>query len=124
MKYLLTILMFFVLTNSVNSQCEARLDTIKVKMDIKTLINIWDYYEPDGTPLWKGKKYYNEKLIPAGGWAQQREKNLLGVIGYVVQETRVPDEPGVGCPMFIINKLDSKKKPIKGFLLSHRPYNY
>lgn len=117
MKLILTILSIFACT-AIAAQYPPGAITVRAKLDVKVGTGIWDYYNPNGVPAWKGVKGYDEKLIPAGGYPVQREKNLLGIQGYIVF---LEKEDGV---MERIDMLDSKKKRIKGFLMSFRPYNY
>lgn len=115
MKVILTILSIFIST-TIAAQCQPGIDTVRAKLDVKVGTNIWDYFERDGTPLWKGVKGYDSMLIPNNGYAIQRMK-IQAYDGYIVYHTS-PD-----CVAVVADILDSKRKRIKGILVFDRPYN-
>lgn len=115
MKLSLTILSIFICT-ALAAQCQPGIDTVRAKMDIKVGTNVWDYFEADGKPLWKGVKGYDSTLIPKNGYAVQRMK-IKAYDGYVVYHV------AADCVAIVADMLDSKKKRIKGFLCFYAPYN-
>lgn len=65
MKKLSIILTIFLLTQNVKAQSTV---TMPVYFHVTDTAHYWNYYEANGTVLWRNVKEYNVTLIPAGGF--------------------------------------------------------
>ena len=107
MKKLLTILLIF---TSVFGYSQYQYDTAKVTYEFKQETNKWDYYKSSGTLAWGNVTGFDSTLIPNGGYAQRRYKNLT-VNGYIVFKKNVGSS-WWGRPVYF---LDANKKQLEGF---------
>lgn len=113
MKY---ILLLVILLNSFvsKSQCKNyELDTVRATFDLKMRTNVWDYYNPGGSPAYKNVKGYDSTLIPKYGFAKRRLTNKLNVEGYVIY--MIVDERF--CKKSIFRFVDLNWKDFDGFIM-------
>lgn len=110
MKTLLTILLV-IITTSVKAQCDSSsMDTIRVVFDMRMNTQYFDYYNSDGTILWKRLKF-DSTLIPQGGFARRVMTNKT-LEGYAVFRVVNPDN----CFTALVRWMDLNWKDIDGII--------
>jgi hypothetical protein len=91
-------------------QSQYAFDTAKVTYEFKKETNKWDYYKSSGTLAWGNVTGFDSTLIPNGGYAVRKYKNIT-VNGYIVFKKEVSSSWG-GKPVYF---LDANKKQLQGF---------
>jgi len=109
MRITLTILLVLMLSGC-RGQSHYVFDTAKVSYEFKQETNKWDYYNSNGSLAWGNVTGYDSTLIPNGGYAVRRYKNLT-VNGYIVFKKDV-GSTWWGKPVYY---LDANKKQLQGF---------
>jgi len=109
MRTILTILLIFLLAGC-RGQSQYVFDTAKVTYEFKQETNKWDYYKLNGTLAWGNVTGFDSTLIPNGGYAVRKYKNIT-VNGYIVFKKDVGSSWG-GRPVYC---LDANKKQLEGF---------
>ena len=110
MKALFTILIIL-FSKVVAAQCDtSSMDTIRVIFDMRMNTQYFDYYNSDGTILWKRLKF-DSTLIPQGGFALRIRTNKT-LEGYAVFKVVNPDN----CLTVLVRWLDLNWKDIDGIV--------
>lgn len=86
MKLLGTILTILVLTQSVKAQCETGPIKMPMTFYVTDTAHGWNYYEANGTILWRNEPSFNLSLIPQGGYVTYGElfKQPYTIKGFLI----------------------------------------
>jgi len=103
------ILIIFIFTFG-KAYSQYKYDTARVTYEFKQETNKWDYFKSNGTLAWGNVTGFDSTLIPNGGYAVRRYKNLT-VNGYIVFKRDV-GSTWWGKPVYY---LDANKKQLQGF---------
>lgn len=86
MKLVITILTIFVLTQNVKAQCETGTIKMPHTFYVTDTAHGWNYYEANGTILWRNEPSFNLSLIPQGGYVTYGElfKQPYTIKGFLI----------------------------------------